>query len=223
VTVYALEVGTRLLAHYANKYSIVRLTVKKSGWAFRVGEEIRVTLDGVPNEDGTAGWSNEPMLLLAVDNVYAGSGNSSPVRLTLLKAEKLRLSYYVPTAEVATTPAADTITVESNVYTDGSQPNPITGDDPAKDIDQFEAGMTVYFRTPGDEATNEGTGVIQSVTRSTNTIVFTAPYPAFVGAGDVVCYPGYASADATQKSYVYLADNGATLGASADDPFVYGA
>ena len=221
---YSLLLAPRFMAHFGKRYSVVQMDVKKTAWTFRVGDEVLVTLAGAPNDDGTSGWVDEPMLLLAVAPTYAGAGNSAAARLTLLKTDPQRLSYYVPTATVATTPAADTITVNANDYTDGTSDNPITQHSPAKDIDQFEAGMTVYFRTPGDEATNESTSVIQSVNRATNTIVFTGAYAGFIAAGDVICYPGWASADTTQKKYVYIADiTGPTIGAAGEPPFLYGA
>lgn len=228
-------IGPSILSHFARRYEIITLSVRRRAWAFQPGDQINVTLAGIPNWDGTSGWTAEPTVLLAMEPTYAGGGREAATKLTLLHLPDRKLSYYCPTGEIASILGA-VITLKANEYSDSGIPNPITGHEAAGDIQWFCSGMKVLIREPGEEDTNEESATILSVDLAARTITLTgAPAGGWIGAGDVVTFDGWdavatvlnlnlpdgTTREVSQKSWVFIGDNDASLGAANDDAYQY--
>lgn len=111
---------------------------------------------------------------------------------------------------VATTPTADSITIDANRYS-GTR-HPFSGAS-QKDIDGFAAGDVVLYEPAGNND-GETSHTIDSIDRATNTITFTAAHGMAVGGHIVPAR--YDSATAAHKAMAYLSDANGRLGAAND-------
>jgi len=215
-------IATGILKKFSRKDETVTLTVNKEAWNFRPGQQVRVTLAGPPQIDGTSGYSDQSMIVMGVKPTYVGRERKPATELTLLHMPYSdRYSYYCPCCEI-TNVAWPVVTVAANAFTTSTQENPVTGDDPVKDIQWFSDGDNTYILDPGNEAASRVVQQINTVNAAANTITFNGGAPGFIGVGDYITYPDYANASATQKLYCYIADNNANLGAANDPAFQYG-
>jgi hypothetical protein len=217
-----------VMSHYSRPYELVTFSVSRSGWRYQPGDQIALTHAGVPNDDGTRGWTAEPLIVLASSPHYIGKGKKAPTQLVCLRTADRKLSYYVPSAEVSTyVDGTLTLTLEPNEYSDAGVAFPLDSSVNCKDIRWFDlVGSDILIAVEGD-TTNRDKRTIVSVDIDTNKIVINASLSAgnqveiALGARTVIYYPSFDDCDAAQKLYIHLADTSAQLGAANVDAFQY--
>jgi len=217
----AITLSAKLLAHFSEPYEIVTLAVKKDVWAWRPGDNVLVTLADVPNDDGSAGWVDEPMLLVAVSPALAGTGNTAACIVTLLHMPGRRHSYYVPSGDITSFNVGNkTVTIAANAYSEATETNPITGQ-LANDVDWFEADMLIDIAPLGEAASGTNNLI---VSKAGQILTLTDALPGSIAVGDVIYYSDYTTAiTIAQKNHVYIADINGVLGPANDLAFQYGA
>jgi len=216
----ALPWGASILSHFARRYEIVSLDVRRTAWQMRPGDWCLVTLAGIPQSDGTLGWNQEPMLILGVTCSHAARGDKPPARLTLLHLPGRKLSLYVPSARINAWGAApNTITVDANYYTDAGQESPLA-EALVNDVDFWDVGHRGWIRRPGEEATYEA-GPYAVLSKAGQVLELDAAVPVWLAAGDVLVYADYDAVAAAQQRYAYIADNNALLGAANAPAFQF--
>ena len=117
---------------------------------------------------------------------------STKQRITILLAGGMIDTLLLAPSPTVTTKAGDTVTLA-----------------PAGATVWFAVSDSVELYTPGDDATEKETLVIQSINAGANQLTFTTTPASWVGAGTVVTHPIYTSATATQQRFMYVrADKG---------------
>lgn len=216
----AQTIGTRLLAQFARRYEIIKVGVKKSGWIYRPGQQVSVSLSYMPNSDGTVGWVDVPMIILGVDQTYVGTGTLAACMLTLLRVPDQRTTYYVPCGKITNYNAGTKeITINANFFTLATQYNPLT-EELCNDVDWFSASDKIYVVDPGDEALSETRTIASKVGQ---VLTLDAVLGGAHGINSYICYPDYDNCTATQKLYCFIADNTYLLGAANDAAMQFGA
>jgi hypothetical protein len=213
-----------VMSHYSRPYELVTFSASRSGWRYQPGDQIALTHAGIPNYDGTRGWTDEPLIVMAASANYIGKGRKVPTKLVCLHLGDRLLSYYVPSALISSYDApSKTLTLAANEFSDAAIPFPLDSSVLCKDIRWFDlAGSDILIANEGDEANQEKqTIAVAGVDVDAGTITLTAALTLTPGARAVIFYPDYDDCDATQKLYVHLADNNAQLGAANDDAFQY--
>jgi len=217
-----------LMSHYSRPYELVTFSISRSGWRYQPGDQISLTHPGVPNDDGTRGWADEPLIVLAASPVYLGKGRKGAVKLTCLHLGDRKLSYYVPSALVDSYDApSKTLTLIANEFSDAAIVYPLDNTKDCKDVLWFDlAGSDIEVGIEGDwalrdkrtiDAVNVDTGEVAL------TVALSAGVIAAIAAGDrcVIFYPDYDDCSAFQKLFIHLADTSAKLGAADDSAFRY--
>ena len=213
----AVKTATKFFAAYSLQYEIVRISVNKSGWNMIPGTPVLVTLPGVPNADGTSGWTDEPMVLVAVEPTYATAGDRPGSTLTLLHSFGGRTSTYSPTAELDLAPALVSgeyvLSLTSNAYSP-------TG---SHDSDYFAVGDKVRVVNPALAETGAETGLEITAVAEDSITVSGGAFAGGPYVGWLLVYETWDTAVTAQQLHVFVADNNASLGAGNDDAFDYGA
>lgn len=217
-----------VMSHYSRPYELVTFSVSRSGWRYQPGDQIALTHAGIPNDDGTRGWTDEPLIVLAASPNYIGRGSKAPTRLTCLRLGDRKLSYYVPSAKVTNyVDGTLTLTLAANEYSSAAVPFPLDSSVNCKDIRWFDlVGSDILIAVEGD-TTNRDKRTVDSVDIDTNEIVINSSLSLgnqveiALGARAVIYYPSFDDCDATQKLYIHLADTNAELGAANVDAFQY--
>jgi hypothetical protein len=216
-----------VLSHYSRPYELVTIGVRRGAWRYQPGDQIALTHAGLPRTDGTRGWTAEPLIVLAARTEYVGSGRKPAAMLTCLHLGDRRLTYYVPSALVASYdaggPLGPTLTLADNEFSDSTVPSPLGGGVYCKDIRWFDLGVgaLIQVANEGEESSQE-TATIAAVNVTAGTIVLAAPLVLVPGARCVIYYPDYDDCNAAQKLYIHLADTDGLLGAADDPAMQYG-
>ena len=211
--------GPSLLALFNRLYSRLRIGAHRRAWLFHPGDHVWVTLNRIVQGVEQPLYAQAPAIVVQAGSTLQGTGSGSLATLDLLLAPDRRLSYWCPSGEIQAYVAGPPpqITLFPNSFSAATQVVPWTGA-PARDADFFADAMKVYVQNPGEEASR----VTRTLSnRSGDTYDLDSALPVGMGANSVITFPGWADATGWQALFVYIADNGGTLGAGGDLGFQY--
>lgn len=205
-----------LLSAYAYPYEIVTLPVRRAFWQVAPGDQISVTLPGIPAPDGGRGWTAEPMLVLGVTRTYQQEGTGPACQLVCLHMPDRRLSYYAPSGLVTGWNAGTkTITISANAF---SPVGDYLFDETLaqKDIQWFVGATHILIGRQVSDAT-AAEPQVASVDVANNKIVLVAAPTNAPVAGDWITLPTWNNRTTWQKIFGAIADASGQLG-TANDP-----
>jgi len=213
-----------LLSHWSRPYRVVTLAAKRSAWTLRPGTCIGLTHADLPATSGGYGWTQEPLVVLASEPCYLSDGLRASARVTCLQLPDRNCTYYAPSGLVSSYAAGTpSITLYANEFSDPSLPYPLDPAEASSDILWFvkAIGSSIQIHNEGDDANGE-TATVVDVKTTTRTIKLSGALTLVPGARCIVTWPTYASANAYQERFAYLADASYTLGAGGDSAQQYG-
>ena len=127
------ELVAPLIARFSRRIPLWTFYTTRDGWRFSPGDQIAVTIPGIPNGAGGRGITDQVMTILAVEKSYFDPSRQYPCKVTAQSVIIGNHSRYAPTAKITakgTDAGGNYITLAANEYTTaGQSPNPF-GIDP---------------------------------------------------------------------------------------------
>lgn len=204
----AISWAFRTFARFGRPYRLLSVDTDRLGWIVKPGMTVRITMAGIPNAQGSRGYTERDMVCVSADYTYwPGTGGTQGARLLLEDSTYVRHSSYCPSASVASR--------SGSVYTLNAADYSYIG----TDIEHFEVGDEVFVYDAGNYAATATQGTVDAISGVTMTLSGTGISTYTVTATTKIAAARYQDVQASQRQHAFTADNSPALTVSDTTPF----
>jgi len=201
-----------LVIRWSRRQQIWEFPTDFRGWLYSPGDQVALTVPGIPNGYGTRGITDRVMTIIAVEKAYFAPRGDYPCKITAISTIDGNFSMYAPGAQVTAKgdDGTDYLTLAANTYSVDDDPNNVFGVPEADfaDVLFFLGAGSVTLWRKGDYENRE-TLEVDSVDVANNRIYVTSVPATDCSQGDaVLTYGDWDDADLTdsQREWAYIGD-----------------
>jgi hypothetical protein len=201
-----------LVIRWSRRQQIWEFPTDFRGWLYSPGDQVALTVPGIPNGYGTRGVTDRVMTIIAVEKAYFAPRGDYPCKITAISTIDGNFSMYAPGAQVTAKgdDGTDYLTLAANTYSVDDDPNNVFGVPEADfaDVLFFLGAGSVTLWRKGDYENRE-TLEVDSVDVANNRIYVTSVPATDCSQGDaVLTYGDWDDADLTdsQREWAYIGD-----------------
>ena len=201
-----------LVIRWSRRQQIWEFPTDFRGWLYSPGDQVALTVPGIPNGYGTRGITDRVMTIIAVEKAYFAPRGDYPCKITAISTIDGNFSMYAPGAQVTAKgdDGTDYLTLAANAYSVDDDPSNVFGvpEDDFADVLFFLGAGSVTLWRKGDYENRE-TLEVDSVDVANNRIYVTSVPATDCSQGDaVLTYGDWDDADLTdsQREWCYIGD-----------------